>query len=151
MNDINRHVKTKLATMTTRWWWQNAFSFRPVYIWRFKYRCCESKRRVNTKTIETCSVTIQYTFFGEQSAMRLWESPSNIPRPFVSFDIFQLIFVRETRIRSSPAFEKVYTHNVYWAVTAANVGRWGGQKKWYIYLNQNNFTRAEWPWPRPSW
>lgn len=107
----------------------------------FKYRCCESKRRVNTKTIETCSVTIQYKFFGKQSA-NIRESPSNIPRPFVSFDIFQLIFVRETRIRSTQ-HSKRCTHNVYRAVTAANMLVEEEDEKTNWYLNQNIFHLGE--------
>lgn len=57
MDDINRHGKTKLAIIyydDSMMMTKCLFISASLYL-AFKYRCCESKRRVNTKAIETCS------------------------------------------------------------------------------------------------
>jgi hypothetical protein len=125
--------------MTTRWWWQNAFSFRPVYIWHLNIAAANRNAEWIYKSDRNL-FNRNNKFFGEQSA--IWESPSNIPRPFVSFDIFQLIFVRETRIRSTQ-HSKRCTHNVYRAVTAANMLVEEEDEKTNWYLNQNIFHLGE--------
>lgn len=130
--------------MTTRWWWQNAFSFRPVYIWQLNIAAANR----NAEWIQKQSKPVQ------PIQQVFWRTTGNksrhrISRPFVSFDIFQLIFVRETRIRSTQ-HSKRCTHNVYRAVTAANVGRGGGRKNQLIFKSKNVSPGREWPWPRPS-
>jgi hypothetical protein len=106
----------------------------------FKYRCCESKRRVNIQKRSKPVQPKQQVFWRTISNMRV---AIEYPSSFCFVWHFSINFCQRNANKVDPVFEKVYTHNVYRAVTAANMLVEEEDEKTNWYLNQNIFHLGE--------